>query len=147
MGLRKTVFGGMAALATGALPFVGDLPAAGADDFFLDVKTFDYTFDDLSGQPKTCTASGGSGLTRRTGESTFTADSFTTILGDGCTGVTTLSISYRDASGTLRHAIASGDNEVALTLDGVGSSWVARHGITFDDCAEDCFVAFTTSPK
>jgi hypothetical protein len=147
MGLGRTVAGGVAALATGALPFIGDVPAAGADDFFLDVKTFDYTFDDLNGQAKTCTASGGSGLTRRTGESTFTADSFTSILGEGCTGFTTLSISYTDASGTVRHAIASGDNEVALTLDGVRDSWVARHGITFDDCAEDCFVTFTTQPK
>jgi hypothetical protein len=147
MGRRRTVVGGVAALATGVLPFIGDVPAAGADDFFLDVKTFDYTFDDLNGQPKTCTASGSSGLTRRTGQSTFTADSLTSILGEGCTGFTTLSISYTDAGGTVRHAVASGDNEVALTLDGVRHSWVARHGITFDDCAHDCFVTFTTQPK
>jgi hypothetical protein len=67
--------------------------------------------------------------------------------GEGCTGFTTLSITYRDVNGTVRQAIASGDNEVALTLDGVRDSWVARHGITFDDCAEDCFVTFTTQPK
>jgi hypothetical protein len=147
MELRRKVVAGVAAVAAGALPLVGQVPAAGADDFFLDVKTFDYTFDTLGGQPRTCTASGGSGLTRPTGQPTFTADSFTSILGEGCTGFTTLSITYRDVNGTVRRAIASGDNEVALTLDGVRDSWVARHGITFDDCAEDCFVTFTTQPK
>ncbi len=147
MGLRRALAGGVAALATGALPFVGDVPPAGADDFLLDLKTFDYTFDDLDGQPRTCTASGSSGLTRRTGESTFTADSFTGILGEGCTGFTTLFVSYRDAQGTVRHLVASGDNEVAVTLDGIRDGWVASHGITFDDCAEDCFVPFTTQPK
>ncbi|HZB70896.1 MAG TPA: hypothetical protein VE395_02090 [Acidimicrobiales bacterium] len=147
MRLWSTVVGGVAAVAAGALPLVGHIPAAGADDFFLAVKTFDYTFDGLDGQPRTCTASGGSGLTRRTGESTFTADSFTSILGEGCTGFTTLSITYRDATGAARSAVAGGDNEVSLTLDGVRDGWAARHGITFDDCAEDCFVTFTTRPK
>jgi hypothetical protein len=91
--------------------------------------------------------SGSSGLTRRTGEATFTADSLTSTFGEGCTGATTLSITYRDASGTVRRVIAGGDNEVSVTIDGVRDSWVARHGITFDDCAADCFVGFTTSLK
>jgi hypothetical protein len=43
--------------------------------------------------------------------------------------------------------VAGGDNEVSVTVDGVHNGWVARHGVTFDDCASNLVVAVDTQAK
>jgi hypothetical protein len=153
MVLRKCVTGGAAALAAASLPFVTDIPRAGANSFYQEEQAFQLEYVAPDGDDVLCSVSGRTSLIGPEGDFFARSENsvFTTEVED-CRASLLIEVSYVDTAGVRRTTSAQGTGtELVQDSFDVGSDYQATHTITLLDCRPSagtvCSVSFSTRPK
>ena len=148
---RKARVRAVAALAAGAVPLALGVGTAGADEFFSQSFIQDHTFTNADGRQVTCTFAGESNLSRATGQEGFQGDALTGVTGtDPACGTTFVEVlaTYVDPGGRRKTSGANSvDGDVLWFGDDIGSGFLVRHSVEFEDCRANCTASTITAPK
>jgi hypothetical protein len=152
MTVRRRFGAVAAAVGCGAVPFMWNVPPAAAREVFDQSKQFEVQYRNFAGQTVTCGVTGQSTLFRSDTSTPYEGFSLTFTYeasgsGSGCEALVFVTATYIGANGERRRSSSGGLQQVSLENDDVRTEYAATHRVSFQDCAFDCVVEFSTRPK